>query len=128
MYYRLKIELKPITSLSLKKAYHFLGGSRKPIIILNWMNESKDTAWILVNTTFSNFKRKFIRFPHFPATHPPWVEAFIIIITMIIKTSSTGPSGTNRIVYKLLMQPQKHLHRGKLKNKLKEATNIWLLP
>ena len=80
------------------------------------------------------FKRKFIRFPHFPET-TPWVVAFIIniniiiiIIIIIIKTSSTVPSEKNKIVYKLLTQPNKHLHRENLKNKLREATNDWLLP
>ena len=56
------------------------------------------------------------------------------IIIIIIKTSSTGPSGKDKIVYKLLTQPHKQLHHAKLKNKLREATNeidwplktIWL--
>ena len=35
---------------------------------------------------------------------------------IIIKTSSTGSSGKNKIVYKLLLQPHKHQLHGKLKN------------
>ena len=31
----------------------------------------------------------------------------------IIKTSSTGPSGKIKVVYKLLSQPHKHLRHGK---------------
>ena len=51
----------------------------------------------------------------------------MIIIIIIIKTSSTGPSRKNHVVYKLLSQPQKHLRNGKLKKtQLKEATNGWL--
>ena len=43
---------------------------------------------------------------------------------IIIKTSSTGPGGKNKIVYKLLSQPHKHaLGHGKLKKKLGKATN-----
>ena len=34
---------------------------------------------------------------------------------IIIKTSSTGQSGKNKVVYKLLSQPHKHLRHGKLK-------------
>ena len=41
-------------------------------------------------------------------------KTFIIII--IVKTSCTGPSGNNKIVYKLLSQSHKHLRHGKLKN------------
>ena len=37
------------------------------------------------------------------------------IIIIIIKTSSTGPSEINKVVYKLLSQPHKHLRQGKLK-------------
>ena len=33
----------------------------------------------------------------------------IIIIIIIIKTSRTGPSWENKIVYKLLTKPHKHL-------------------
>ena len=44
-------------------------------------------------------------------------------IRFIIKTSSTGPSRKNKVVYKLLPQPHKHLRQGKLKNKLREATS-----
>ena len=51
----------------------------------------------------------------------------IIIIIVIIKTSSTGTRGKNKIAYKLLSQPHKHLRHGKLKNKDTEATNDWLL-
>ena len=49
-------------------------------------------------------------------------------IIIIIKTSSTGPSGKNEIVYKLLTQPLKHQHHGNLKSKLREANNDCLLP
>ena len=44
-----------------------------------------------------------------------------VCVIIIIKTSSTGPSMKNKIVYKLLTQPR--THHGKLKNKLMEATN-----
>ena len=47
----------------------------------------------------------------FPERH-----GFVAII--IIKTTSTGPSGKNKIDYKLLTQLHKRLHHGKLKNKL----------
>ena len=56
------------------------------------------------------------------------VFIIIIIITIIIKTSSTSPSGKNKIVYKLFSQPHNYLRHGKLKNKLREATNNWLRP
>ena len=36
-------------------------------------------------------------------------------IIVIIKTSSTGPSGKSKVAYKLLSQPHKHLRHGKLK-------------
>ena len=39
----------------------------------------------------------------------------LIIIIINIKTSSTGPSWKNKVVYKLLSQPHKHLCHGKLK-------------
>ena len=39
-----------------------------------------------------------------------------IISSSIKKTSSTGPSGKNKIVYKFISQPQQHLRQGKLKN------------
>ena len=48
---------------------------------------------------------------------------FYSIIIIIIKTSSTGPNGKNKIVYKFLSQLHKHLRLGKLENKLIEATN-----
>ena len=38
------------------------------------------------------------------------------------------PKWENEIVYELLSQPHKHLLHGKLKNKLREATNDCLLP
>ena len=57
-----------------------------------------------------------------------WHWFTIIIIIFIIKTSSTGQSGKNKIVYKLLSQPNKNLRHGKLRNKLTKATNDWLLP
>ena len=50
----------------------------------------------------------------------------VCVIIIIIKTSSTGQSMKNKIVYKLLTQP--HTHHGKLKNKLMEATNDLQLP
>ena len=52
---------------------------------------------------------------------PPAAKKYFLII--IIKTSSTGPPGKNKIVYKLLTQPHKQLQHGKLKNKRREATN-----
>ena len=36
-------------------------------------------------------------------------------LIIFIKTSSTGPSWKNKVVYKLLSQHHKHMHRGKLK-------------
>ena len=58
------------------------------------------------------------------------IKGIIIInnIIIIIKTSNTGPSGKNKIVYEFLMLPNKHLRHGKLKNKHREAINDWLLP
>ena len=48
-------------------------------------------------------------------------------IITIIKTCSTGPSWKNKVVYKLLSQPIKHLlHRKLKKTQLREATNGWL--
>ena len=41
-----------------------------------------------------------------------------IIIIIIIKTSITGPSWKNKIVYKLLSQPHKHLRHRKLKKRV----------
>ena len=46
-------------------------------------------------------------------------------IIIIIKTSSTGPSGKNKIVYKSLSQSHKHLRHGKLINK--QCSNITLM-
>ena len=43
------------------------------------------------------------------------VNELIIIIIIIMKTVSRGPSGKNKIVYKLLSQPHKNLRHGKLK-------------
>ena len=58
-----------------------------------------------------------------------WIIIINIFISIIIiKTSSSDPSGKNKIVYKLLMQPHKHLLHGNTENKLMEATNDWLLP
>ena len=43
---------------------------------------------------------------------------------IIVKTSSTSPSGRKKVVYKLLLQPHKHMRHGKLKKtQLREATN-----
>ena len=48
---------------------------------------------------------------------------------IIIKTSSTGPSWKNNIIYKWFSQPHKHLRQGKLKTtQLREAINGWLPP
>ena len=47
----------------------------------------------------------------------------IIIVIIIIKTSSKGPSGKNTIVYKLLSQPHKHLSHGKLKKSTTQGSN-----
>ena len=50
--------------------------------------------------------------------------ALICLISVIINTSSTGPSEKNKVVYKLLSQTHKHLRHGKLKKTpLREATN-----
>ena len=55
------------------------------------------------------------------------VSIITIIIIIIIISRSTGPSGKNKVVYKLLSQPHKHLRYGKLnKTKLMEATYGWL--
>ena len=49
---------------------------------------------------------------------------FIIIIIIIIKTSSAGPSLKNKDVYKLLSQPHKHLRHVILKKtQLRKVTN-----
>ena len=45
-------------------------------------------------------------------------------IIIFIKTRSTGPNGKNKIVYKFVMQPHKHLHHGKQKNKLRKQPTI----
>ena len=37
-----------------------------------------------------------------------------IVIIIIIETSSTDPSWKNKVDYKLLSQPHKHLRHGKL--------------
>ena len=48
---------------------------------------------------------------------------------IIIKTSSTVPSEKNKVVYKLLSQPHRHLRHGKLKKtQLREATTAPLNP
>ena len=47
------------------------------------------------------------------------------IINIIIKTGSTGPSGKNKIVHKLLMQPHKDLHHRKTEKQTQES-NQWL--
>ena len=48
-------------------------------------------------------------------------------IIIIIKISSTGTSGKNKVVYKSLSKPHKHLRYRKLKKtQLREATNGWL--
>ena len=48
----------------------------------------------------------------------------IMFIIIINKTSSTGPSGKEKVVYKLLSQPHKNLRHGKLKKpQLWEVTN-----
>ena len=52
-----------------------------------------------------------------------------VIITIIIKTSTTRPSGKNKIVYKLHSQPHKHLRLGKVtKTLLSEVIASWLHP
>ena len=45
-----------------------------------------------------------------------------IIFIIIIKTSSTGSSGENKVVYKFLSQPHKHLRHRKLKKPTVECT------
>ena len=44
------------------------------------------------------------------------LKKYIIIIICIIKTSRTYPKGKTQIVYKLLLQPHKHMCNAKLKN------------
>ena len=52
---------------------------------------------------------------------------YIIISFIIIQTSSTSPNLKNKIIYKLLSQPHKHLRHRKLnKILIMEATNGWL--
>ena len=41
-----------------------------------------------------------------------FIISIIINISIIIETISTGPSGKNKIVYKLLTQPHNHLRHG----------------
>ena len=43
-------------------------------------------------------------------------QSTAIIIIIIIKTGNTGPSGKNKIVYKLLTQLPKHRRHGKSTN------------
>ena len=45
-------------------------------------------------------------------------------LIIIIKTSSRGPSGKNKIVYKFHSQPHKHLRHEKLKKKQLMETTI----
>ena len=60
--------------------------------------------------------------------HVVCIIIFIIIIIIII-IISTGSSGKNKIAYKLLAQPHKHLRQGKLKKtQLGEATDGWPYP
>ena len=85
---------------------------------------------------FLHVQEEIYKASPFPCDHPQdgrlvgfiVIIIIIIIVIIIIKTSSTGQSEKNKIVYKLLTQPHKHLHHRKLKNKLGEATNDWLLP
>ena len=58
----------------------------------------------------------------------PHQHSYIIIFIIITNTSSKGPGGKNKSVHKLLTVLHKHLPHGKLENKLREATNDWLLP
>ena len=71
---------------------------------------------------------KFILFPDDSNLSTSFAEenalkfTLTIVIIINIKTSSPGPSWKNKIVYKLISQPHKHLCNRKLK-KLREATN-----
>ena len=61
------------------------------------------------------------------ATLSQYIIIIIIIITIIIiiKTCSTGSSGKNKVVYKLLSQPHKQIGHGKLKKThLREAPAV----
>ena len=54
----------------------------------------------------------------------PRVSVFEHYCIIIIKTSSTVQNGKNKVVYKLLLLPHKHLRHGKeKKTQLREATN-----
>ena len=59
-----------------------------------------------------------------------WQLTCLIILFIIIKSSSSGPRGKNKIVYKLISLPHKHLHHGKQENTTrgKQLSNNWLLP
>ena len=50
-----------------------------------------------------------------------------MIIIIIIETIRAGQSGKNKVAYKLLSQPLKNLHHGKLE-KTHSATIRWLHP
>ena len=52
------------------------------------------------------------------------IGGYVHMLIVIIKTISTSPSWKNKVVYKLLSQPVKHMRHGKLKKtQLREATN-----
>ena len=47
----------------------------------------------------------------------------LIIITIIIKTSSTGPSLRNKVIYKFLSQQHKHLRHEKNEENTTQGSN-----
>ena len=70
---------------------------------------------------YTQFKRKYKKNDKIVVVIN-WLLVTLVII-IIIKTSSTGHSGENKVVYKLLSQPHKHLRHGKQKKtQLREAT------
>ena len=49
-------------------------------------------------------------------------------LLLFLKPAVETLVGKTKIICKFLSHAHKHLHHGKLKNKLREATNDWLLP
>ena len=82
--------------------------SQHPQLTFSWLYPSRFSPLVISFSLHS--------LGNIPSLHPPHF--------IIIKINSTCPSGKNKVVYKLLLQPHKHLHHGKLKKtQLREATN-----
>ena len=86
-------------------------------IMTHGWHESHDDSWPSVDMS-----PMMTRDPRL--TLVPWW----LIIIIIIKTSSTGPSRKNKIVYKLLTQPHKHLRHGKTEKQAKGSNQRLTAP